>query len=229
VTKADWNSPFIYTATERDNSMNTVSRLAILRFDTSAPGTELTATNAWDLTADLPAVGANLGLEAVTWIPDAYLVAHGFIDESTGATYDPSRYADHAGGLFFVGVEASGLIYGYALNHTTNAFQRVATVVSGHVNMMGLEFDRDVGDLWATCDNACGNRAAILTVGAAGRFELRHIYDHPTGLPDSNNEGLAIAPESECVGGFKNVYWSDDSNFGGHALRRGTIPCGTFF
>ena len=66
-----------------------MSRLVILRFDTDAAGIELTATHDWDITADLPAVGANLGIEAITWMPDSYLVANGFIDESTGAAYNP--------------------------------------------------------------------------------------------------------------------------------------------
>ena len=66
-------------------------------------------------------MGANLGLEAITWVPDTYLVASGFIDESTGAAYDPSRYPGHGTGLFFVGVEANGIIYAYALDHVDAA------------------------------------------------------------------------------------------------------------
>ena len=44
-------------------------------------------------------------------------------------------------------------------------------------------------------------------------------------MPNLNNEGFAIAPQSECVGGRKPVFWSDDSNTDGHALRGGTITC----
>jgi hypothetical protein len=42
------------------------------------PGSELVATHEWNLAADLPVVGANLGLEAITWIPDTILVASSF-------------------------------------------------------------------------------------------------------------------------------------------------------
>jgi hypothetical protein len=96
-----------------------------------------------------------------------------------------------------------------------------------------MHFDRETGYLWAYCDNTCGNKAAILEIESAagptkGKFALRRIIDHGSTLPDSNNEGFTIAPESECVSGQKPVYWSDDSNFASHAIRRDTVPCGHF-
>jgi hypothetical protein len=235
VTKTAWDSPFIYTATERNNDASTVSRLAILRFDTSATGATLTATHEWNVTADLPVVGANLGLEAVTFIPDEYLVANGFRDQSTNAAYDPASYPDHGGGLFFVGVEGTGVIYAYALNHTDSTFVRVATIQSGHPGVMSLEFDRDRGYLWAACDDTCGNLANVLTVDRApsspsvGGFIVRRTFERAATLPNANNEGFAIAPETECVGGQKSVFWSDDNNTGGHSLRRGSLPCSNLF
>ena len=228
VTRAELGSSAIYVATERDNTNNGVSRLAILRFDTAASGTTLTATHDWNITADIPAVGANLGLEAITWIPDTYLVGNGFIDDTTLAAYDPSRYPGHGTGLFFVGVEATGSIYGYALDHTAGGFQRVATLSSGQAGVMDLTFDRDVGQLWAYCDNTCGNRSTILAVGM-GHFQIRGFIDRAPTLTDANNEGIAIAPESECSGGKKSFFWADDGNTGQHALRHGTITCGPQF
>ncbi len=109
ITRAEAGSSAIYVSTERDNNASSVSRPAILRFDTSVAGTELTATNDWNLTADLPVLGSNLGLEGITWIPDTFLTAGGFIDDSTGLPYTPASYANHGTGLFFVGVEASGI------------------------------------------------------------------------------------------------------------------------
>ena len=44
-------------------------------------------------------------------------------------------------------------------------------------------------------------------------------------MANLNNEGFTITPDSECVGGSKPVFWADDGNTGGHALRAGTIPC----
>jgi hypothetical protein len=122
-------------------------------------------------------------------------------------------------------LESNGTIYGFALDHSAGTFQRVATVASGHVSIMSLDFDRDVGNLWAYCDNTCQNHASVLRI-ANGRFQIQYLFDHQTTLPDSNFEGFTIAPESECTQGRKNVFWSDDSDAGGHALYRGTIPCG---
>jgi len=226
LTRAEAGTPFIYVSTERDNDNNGISRLSVLRFDTSAPGSELTATHEWNLTADLPAVGPNLGLEAITWIPDTYLVGHGFIDETTMAAYDPTRYPNHGTGLFLVGVEANGNIHAYALDHVGGGFTRVASLSSGQPAVMDLAFDRDVGQLWAWCDNTCADQATLFGV-VGGHFELARKLDHPATLPNSNNEGIAFAPEGECVGGRKAFFWSDDDNLNGHALRRGTVACGS--
>jgi hypothetical protein len=229
LTRAEWSSTAIYVSAERNNSDNAVSRLSVLRYDYTATGTSLIATNEWNLTSDLPAAGANLGLEGIAWVPDSFLVGHGFIDESTNAAYDPSRYANHGTGLFFVGLENNGMIYAFALDHSmpNGTFQRIATIASGQNSIMSLDFDRDQGNLWAHCDENCANQASVVRIGASGRFELSRLYTRPPSLANSNNEGITIAPESECNAmGFKSFFWADDDDLGGHAIYRGSIPCG---
>jgi hypothetical protein len=235
ITKAETESAFVYVATERNNDASTVSRLSVLRFPTSSNPTELVATHEWNLTLDLPTVGANLGLEAITWIPDQYLVLNGFVDENTQQPYEPQNYSGHGPGLFFVGVEATGLIHAYALNHEDNSFKRIATLASGVSGVMGLEFDRNTFALWATCDNTCNNRSSILgidtspTSATRGRFKVRRSFEPPSSLANLNNEGIAIAPQTECVNGFKHFFWADDGSTEGHALRRDSIPCAALF
>ena len=199
----------------------------MLRFDTDAAGTELTATQRVEPHRRLAGGGREPG-------PRGHHLGAGQLpgrqrlrrrEHAAPRTTRPS-YPDHGTGLFFVGVEATGNIYAYALDHVTGGFQRVATIASGNAGVMGLEFDRDVGNLWAYCDNTCGNRASVLRVGAAALPAPALLSAVPATLPDSNNEGIAIAPESECVAGRKSFFWSDDSNFGGHALRQGSIVCG---
>jgi Lamin Tail Domain len=218
----------IYIASERNNTANTVSRLSILRYNANDPGTTLTATNDWNITADIvPAVGANLGLEGITWIPDTFLVSKGFFDESKGRAYNPADYAKHTVGLFFVGIEGTGKIYAYALNQTDSGYTRIATIDSGFVSVMDLQFDNDLQDLWAVCDNTCTGRAAVLRINGAGKFVTSPAltFERPTGMPDINNEGFAIAPAALCSAGLKPVYWSDDSETGGVAIRGGLLPC----
>jgi hypothetical protein len=226
LTRNGWASTDIYVASERDNSVG-VSRLSVLRYDFSGSATELTALQEWDLTADFPVSGPNQGIEALAWIPDAFLVANKFHDETTNLPYDPADHPEHGGGLFFAGHEATGVIQGYMLDHTAGgSFKRIATIASGHRELMSLDFDRDQGNLWAYCDDSCANKASVLRIDGGGRFQVVRLYDRPGSLSDSNNEGIAIAPESECANGSKSFFWSDDANNGGHAIYRGTIPCG---
>jgi hypothetical protein len=215
----------VYVATERNNSVSATSRNAILRFDVSGSATTISAINEWNLTADLPAVGANAGLEAITWVPDTYLVARGFFDESRGRTYAPAEYPNHGTGIFFAGVEANGMVYGYALNHTDNTFTRVATIATGFAGVMALEFDRELNTLWAVCDNTCNGQSVVLEVGGSGRFTVVRLFDRPAGMTNMNNEGFAFAPQAECASSRKPVFWADDDQTSGHAIRGGTVPC----
>jgi hypothetical protein len=234
VTLGASSSDGVYVATERNNDASTVSRLAVLRFDTSAPGATLTASHDWNLTALLPTVGANLGLEAITWIPDSYLVGKGFFDETAGHVYAPSEYAGHGSGLFFVGIEGNGKVYAFALNHVTGAASLISIISTGQSGVMSLEFDREVGYLWFGCDDTCANKTGIFDIDTVagsstrGRFTLRRTFDRPTTLPDSNNEGIAIAPQAECVAGLKPFFWSDDADKDTFSLRKDSIPCGSF-
>jgi hypothetical protein len=217
----------LYVASEHDNAASSTSRLSILRYDVSGAGAALTAEQEWNVTAALPKVDANLGIEAITFIPDADLTAKGFVDESTQAAYDPSAYGSHGGGVFFVGVEGTGFIHGLVLK-VDGSFLLVASIASLFAGVMSLEYDRDVGYLWCGCDATCDNQTAILDIDATGHFGLRRIFERPAQLPNSDNEGIAIAPESECSGGFKNFYWTDDANLDGFAIRAGKVPCGPF-
>jgi hypothetical protein len=215
----------VFVSTERNNTASSTSLNAILRFDTGAAGTTSVATGMWNLTTDLPANSANTGLEAITFIPDSYLVANGFVDDSTGATYDPSVYANHGSGLFFVGVEFTGNVYAYALDLGGTTFHRVATFTSGFPKVMASEFDADTGDLWTHCDNACQDQSAVLRI-SGGHFAVVATYERPGDMPATANiEGLAIAPTSECTAGVRPVYWADDDDSGGFSLSRGSLNC----
>jgi Lamin Tail Domain len=235
VTKAAWDVPGIYVSTERNNQVSGTSRLSVLRFDETQTGTSLAATNEWNLTSQLPAVGANAGLEAIAWLPDAYLVAHGFRDALLNKVYAPADYANHGTGLFAVGVEGTGNVHVLALNHSTNTASILATFSGQQASVMDLEFDRDQGVLWVACDDTCGNQITLfaideLTASATrGQFILRKRLAPPSGLPLSNHEGFTFQSNAECTGGQKAVFWCDDSNLASHALRQGSMSCSPQF
>ena len=224
----------IYVAAERNNSASGVSRNSILRYDITGSAAELVATNEFDVTALLPANGANLGLEAIAYIPDAVLVANGFFDETLGVTYNPASYPNHGSGLFMVGVENGGIVYVFALNHTTNVATRVASFTSGFPQVMDLAYDRELGHLWAVCDNGCNGRSTILRIDTApgsatrGRFVVTQRFERPMGMPNLNNEGFTIAPLSECVSGARQAFWADDGATSTFSIRRGTVTCSPF-
>ena len=225
----------IYVAAERNNQANSVSRNSILRYNAAIEtGPTLVATHEWNITADLPANGANLGLEAITRVPDAFLVARGFFDESRNQAYDPAAYPNHEGALFFVGVEATGNVHAYALNHATGGFTRIATFTSGFASVMELQFDAELGQFWAICDNTCSGRSTVLQIDTQpgsptlGRFTVTQRFARPAGMPDLNNEGFTFAPLAECVNGRRPTLWADDGETGGLALRRGSLTCAAF-
>jgi hypothetical protein len=47
-------------------------------------------------------------------------------------------------------------------------------------------------------------------------------------MPNLNNEGFALTPLIECVADRRPAFWPDDSETGGHAIRRGALTCTPF-
>ncbi len=212
----------VFVASERNGSGS--SRLSVLRYDVSGSSTTLTATKEWNLTSNLPSVSSNGGFEAVTWVPDGSLTAAGFRDESTGAAYNPGGYGAHTGGVFFVGVEDTAMVYGFVLQDS-GAFTRVASIDSGMDGVMELQWEPQASRLWVVCDDNCDGEHRTMKVDGFGAFATTAVYKRPSGMPNYNNEGYAVSGSAECVGGTKPVYWADDSNDSGHALRKGTLSC----
>ncbi|GAB2853658.1 hypothetical protein GCM10027200_62320 [Lentzea nigeriaca] len=201
----------LFVAIERDNDDGDVSRPMILKY-----GTGSNAVGEWEL-GGMPEVDPNDGPEAISWVPDSFLTQKGFTDDS-GRVYNPADYPGHGSGLFFVGLEATGEVYVYALQG--EEAKLLSTFASGQAQVMDLEFDG--GKLWAACDNHCNGRATTLGI-SGGKFKVTATYNRPSTLPNLNLEGFAISPS--CVSGKKVVLWSDDDNTNGHALRSGSLNC----
>jgi len=227
VTVADDSSAGgVYVSTERNNAFGSVSRPSVLRYDTTAAGsaTSLVASDEWNLAADFPGLGANAGLEGITWVPDAWLTGAGFVDEATGASYDPAVYAGHGDGLFFVGVEGTASVYAYALM-ADGSFDRVATVATSFALVADLQFDADLDALWVVCDEACSGRTALFSVDAQGAFTEDVAYEAPAAADRGlANEGFAIAPAATSVDGARQTFYADDDDTDGFSLRAGTFP-----
>jgi hypothetical protein len=211
---------FVYVASERDNSAKGVNQNVVLKVDPEASAGDLIAQQEWDLTASLPAVGANLGIEAVQWVPDSAL-AGALFDVNSGAAYDPADYAGHGGGLFFVAVEDNGHVYAFALG-ADGVPTLVSEIAPGLAGVMALDYDSVLGVLWAVCDDGCQGRSAQITLNGTSTPDLAH-FARPAGMPDINNEGFATAPASLAVDGERPVWWFADG-FASESLRTGTLP-----
>ncbi|WP_116952543.1 lamin tail domain-containing protein [Jiangella endophytica] len=214
----------VVVGTERDNDADDLSQLSLLRFDVSGAEPSLTASAEWDLTPQLPPTGPNTGIEAVEWVPDDVLTGLGFADASAGAAYDPDGYAPHGGGVYFVGIEGTGLVYAYLLLDGGDV-HRLAELDPGLGGVMALDFDLATDTLWVVCDDGCDGASALLRVGADGAFAATGRVARPGGMANLNTEGFAITPVEHCVDGLRPVYWSDDNDTDGHSLRAGTLPC----
>ncbi|WP_194420270.1 lamin tail domain-containing protein [Microbacterium abyssi] len=211
-------SGLVYLASERDNGDKGVNQNKILQVDPDAAGPDLVALTEWDLTELLPAVGANLGIEAVEWVSDATLAGKLF-DDNTNAPYDGSAYAGD--GLFFVAVEDGGGVYAFALAADGSA-ELVSTIDPGLAGVMSLDYDSVLGVLWAVCDDGCGGKSAQITLNGSDKPGIAH-FARPAGIPDINNEGFATAPASLATDGQRPVWWFADG-YTSNALRTGTLP-----
>jgi hypothetical protein len=233
VTRAELAESGIYVAAERDNDNGDVSRLSVLRFDTAHPASSLVATHEWNLTGALPTTDANRGLEAIAWMADTWLLSQAFYDDRLMKAYDPSDYPAHGAGLFVVGVEATGMLYLFALSSAGSTYQQVSELHSGNERVNALEFDQGTGKLWSYCGAGCAEVASVLSIDTTpgsptlGRLTLRSRYLSPTPLGSLASEGIAVAPESRCDNRrHKPFFWSDDAQNGNHSLWRGSVPCG---
>ncbi len=208
----------VYVASERDNSDKAVNQNKILQVDPDAADGDLVAANEWDLTALLPDVAANVGVEAVEWVSDAAL-AGALYDDNTRAPYVAASYPGD--GLFLVAVEDNGGVYAFSLEQGGFA-TLVSTLDPGLPGVMGLDYDTVRGSLWAMCDDGCSGKTAELTLNGTDQPEVAH-FAPPAGLPDINNEGFATAPASLSQDGQRPVWWFADG-FESESLRVGTRP-----
>lgn len=244
VTKAEWESPVVYVASEREDGG--ASKLGVIAFNTASS----TRVAEWDLTYTPDAnavespVGANSGWEGITWIPDSHLEGK-FIDPNTEEPYDSKNYPAHGGGLFILGLEAtrsaSGFrrkiannVYIFALHEGGGSFDKIVSFHAGLKSVMGLEYDRDTRQLWIHCDSACKNKSMIFQFGSSdGPINIEEIepiaeLPRPRGLKNLNFEGIAIFPESSCDEGKKRFIWTNDSGEAGEVLANNFMLCGSF-
>lgn len=83
------------------------------------------------------------------------------MDEATNAPYTPAIDRHHNGGLFLVGVEATGMVYAYALYRAEGAFTPVASFASSFAAAMDVVFDVELQQRWAVGDDTCSRQMTV--------------------------------------------------------------------
>jgi len=198
----------LFIASERDNSDKGVNKNTVLMVDPEAPGPDLVALIEWEITDVLPAVGPNLGVEAIEWVPDEAL-AGAIWDDALNKPYDPADYPDRRAGLYLAGVEANGLVYALALADDGSAVI-VSTIDPKLGSVMALDHDPVLGVLWAMCDDGCDGLGAQIPLQSgltAPELDVLHV-ERPTTMPNINNEGFATS--TICVDGQRSAWWFVD-------------------
>lgn len=195
----------VYIASERDNSAKGVNYDTILMVDPSEMGDDLIAKREWDLTDSLPAVSANMGIEAVEWVSSVN-VAGKIIDQNTNSAFDISNYPNAiADGVFFVALEDNGHAYCYVLNDDETCVQ-IADIDSKLGGAMALDYDTYENVLWVVADNGYNNKAAKIKFNGTDKVDITHV-NPPAGLDiTANFEGFAIAEYTYTRSGQRPVY-----------------------
>ena len=206
----------IYVATERNNADKNVSRPSVLRFDLSqeedaeeGEGKLLIATHEWNLKDVVGEIGANSGLEAISYIPEQK--------------------------LFAVGVEADGKVHFVDLKPDgTHELKR--TYQSPFAGVMALDYSKQDKQLRVLCDEVCDGQSILLSHNGTEFAEDSEIQARPSHFANLANEGFgSYTTTGECVDGKAEAttrfLWADDGVTDGISMRGAqdvrTVDCGT--
>ena len=214
---------FVYLACERDNSAKGVNYNVILKVDPKTEGSSLVSIKEWDLTASLPQVSANMGIESVEWVSNAEVEGKLF-DKNTNAAFDSKNYANAvSNGVFFVALEDNGHIYAYVLNEDGSVIQ-IADIDSKIGGAMALDYDTYEDTLWVASDNGYNNMAAKIVFNGGEEPNIVHVKP-ATGVDATRNyEGFAIASVDYTLNGNRPVYRFEDGVTSG-SLLVGSVSC----
>lgn len=194
----------VYVATERNNDASGTSRPSVLRVDlpTDRDSGELAASVEYDLSALTGPLGANSGLEAVEYLPEAW------------------------GGAFAVGVEGTGIVHFVSFG-AEGAVTELQAYASPFQGVMALDHEVETGALRVLCDEVCEGRSLKLTFDGTQFVTDGTLHDRPAGMGNLANEGFAAHRESVpcsddgAEGAAERIrfLWADDAATEGAGLR----------
>ena len=208
VTQANFQEDLVYLMIEGPGEER------IKEYDVSTYGTAI-LNNDWNTLPFLPVDGGS-GAEGITFVPDSALSTAGFVDEN-GNLYTSTQ---GMGGLMFVGHQNGGAVYVFDLNRVTGGFVFVGEYLTGERDTSGLEFDRSTGQLYIWHDKgidilSVSDLASTPVSDRVRQLNISKSYDGPS---SQNNEGIAVLPANECIGGERSFFMTIDDG-GSNSLR----------
>jgi len=215
ITQADFSETDIaYVLDEGSGS--------IREYDLSDPNVAQ-LNNTWSAQSIL----GNAGAEGMTFVPDSFLAAQGFVDGDG----NPFQSSQGMGGIMLVGHQEGGHIYAFDLNRTTGDHDYLGRFETGEQETAGLEFDRSQGVLYLWHDDSFDQlemtRLSSTVNGAERKLDSLLTYAGPALEPlmSDNLEGIAIAPLDECSGGNRRFWMTTDGGKIWSLLMYTEFPC----
>ena len=202
ICQADFSQPLVYLMDENG---------WIREYDVAQFGVIHENRN-WDIRAQCPEVGGTLGPEALTFVPDEWLLREGF----QGTNGIPCVSSNGMGGLMFVGHQDGGYVHVFDLNRTNSTFAYLGRYKTGRTETAGLEFDRATGKLYIW-HNTGSNYLEVTELNSyleGGEWRLRPLIEY-VGPRTGNLEGFALAP---TTGTNHWCFLTDDDNQDGEAI-----------
>ncbi len=226
ITQASWNDDSVFIGIEQSGG----NRL-IREYDVSGALGTISLQDTWTLT-EMNTGATNSGLEALTFVPDAWLATHQFRDAG-GNLYTSSVFG--TGGLFFAGLQANAHVFVFDLDRSTPGnYIFVGEFTTGQSEIAGLEFDRSNGLLYSyhNYGNSSGGgsndklQALDITASGSGVRQLpsRGMWLGPR---VHNNEGLALLPNDDCDTGSNRFFFlvTDDAGTSNSVGIYDLFPC----
>lgn len=224
ITQVDENDAYnVYLLHEDDGTVYQVDLLA------SPPA----LVHQWRLTLGgyMPVESSGDGPEALTFVPDTWLAASGFVD--AGGTPYVSR--NGMGGLMFVGHQSGGHVYVFDVNpNANNTFTFVGDYPTNRSEIAGLEFDRDNGLLYVWHNAGGGttwNELEVMSLspfddGGVLKLTTLRTYAAPPGAQSLNMEGIALARGAfSCENALRDFFVTIDGGGSQALMRFREFPC----
>lgn len=215
LTQANLNEDSIYVIVEGEER--------IKKYDVSVYGVAV-LLGTWDLSQYLPIVGDS-GAEGIAFVPDENLISGGFVD-SLG---NPRLSQGGMGGLMFVAHQNGGRIYVFDLMVGLSEFRYVGSYQTGFTESCALAFDRNSGMLHIF-HGAGFNRLEVASlqssvVGPERKLQEIMSFAPPSGITNSNIEGIAVVSDMDCAGDHRSLFMAIDDGGPWSLVRFRNYPC----